>query len=245
MLGGAFGAIGRNWLSFLILTVVLYAIPLATTTAIGQRLGATDYSSVSRALASWERQSLLTLPLYCFFQPLFLALISRIVWADANKSSSDLLQALRGLASRWLWVLLASFLVGCIVLLGFILLIVPGVIAALALYVTVSACAVEDISATAAIRRSLQLTRGQRWRIFALLIIVVVITIPLSIFISLISMMAGFSLAGIPGLVGIVLRSGTTAIGAALGAAVAGSMYAELRGAKEGLSAGNTAAVFT
>jgi hypothetical protein len=244
VLGGAFAAIGRNWLSFLILTVALYVIPLAATTAVTQGLGRPDYSSLERGLATWERTSLVSLPFYYFFEPLYVALIAWIVWADASKGRSDLLGALRGVAPRLPWVLLTALLKDLIGGIGLLLFIVPGVIAILALYVAIPACAVEGVSAPAAIRRSLELTRGQRWRLLGLLVVVMLMSIVLNIFIGLISMMAGFSFAGAAGLVGIALRSGGTGIVGTISTAVVACAYLELRGAKEGVSAGEVAAVF-
>jgi uncharacterized membrane protein len=244
VLGGAFAAIGRNWLAFLILTAALYVIPLAATTAVTQGLGRPDYSSLERGLATWGRTSLVSLPFYYLFEPLFAALVAWIVWADASKGGSDLLGALRGVAPRLPWIALTALMAGLIAGIGTILFIVPGVIATLAMYVAFPACAIEGMSATGAIRRSLELTRGQRWRVLGLLVIVFLISIVLSIFIRLISMMAGFSFAGMSGLVGIALRSGAGGIGAAISAAVGASAYVELRGAKEGIGAGEVAAVF-
>jgi hypothetical protein len=129
---------------------------------------------------------------------------------------------------------------------GFILLIVPGVILLLMWAVAVPALVVERNGVFAAFRRSAELTRGAKWKIFGLFLVLAVIYWLLSI---------------VLGLVGLKMYGGTNAaggltVGNLLGSAVLGvifnvlwgtiqpSLYVELRQAKEGTSAESLAQVF-
>lgn len=68
----------------------------------------------------------------------------------------------------------ANVVVSIAVVIGFALLIVPGIFLALSFLFVVFAIAVEDERALDAMRRSWQLATGNRWRLFALFLIVVV-----------------------------------------------------------------------
>jgi hypothetical protein len=71
-------------------------------------------------------------------------------------------------------LLIATVLVACIVLLGFVALLIPGIIFSLALSVTIPATAVERLGAVRAIERSLDLTRNRRWAILCVTIAVII-----------------------------------------------------------------------
>ncbi|MGN6392947.1 MAG: YciC family protein [Gemmatimonadales bacterium] len=66
-------------------------------------------------------------------------------------------------------ILICSFLMAFIVGLGFLLFFIPGIILGVGLALAIPAVVLEPgRSATAALSRSWELTRGSRWRIFAL-----------------------------------------------------------------------------
>jgi uncharacterized membrane protein len=65
-------------------------------------------------------------------------------------------------------ILVCSMLMGFTIMLGFFLLVVPGVILATGLALAIPSVVLEPRSASAALSRSWELTRGSRWRIFAL-----------------------------------------------------------------------------
>jgi hypothetical protein len=244
VLGGAFGAIRRNWLAFLVLTVALYIVPYAVTEFVSNVANHADYSDLPRAFATLGRALLISVPLYFIFNPIFVASITWIVWTDAGGARAGLIPALRAIMPQLQWILLAYLAVNLVEMFGFVLLIVPGIMATLALWVALPACAVEGLKPIAAITRSLELTRGQRWRLLGLFLAIYFMIVGLGIILGLASMMAGFSFAGLPGIPGVALKSMTSGIGAAFGAACVGSAYVELRTAREGVGAGDVAAVF-
>jgi len=127
---------------------------------------------------------------------------------------------------------------------GTLLLIVPGVIVSLAFWVALPACVVEGGSGRAALSRGLFLTRGQRWRLFLLAIVLGVITAGLSIIFNLISLMAGFNPVHSVSPIVTGVRAATSGIGGVIGAAVAGSAYVELMRIKGGGPGSEVAEVF-
>jgi hypothetical protein len=123
------------------------------------------------------------------------------------------------------------------------LLLVPGIMVALAFQVATTACVVEGLSLEAALNRSRFLTRGQRWRLLGLLLIVLVITFGLQIVLGLVKMMLGIGVAGTsPIVVGAqALGYGVSAV---VGAATTASAYVELVEVKGGGNVAQTAEVF-
>ena len=78
-------------------------------------------------------------------------------------------------------VLLVSFVVGLCVLAGLLLLIVPGVMLAVMLFVAVPAAVIEKPGIFGAIDRSMELTKGFRWQIFFIALIIFVGSMALSL----------------------------------------------------------------
>jgi hypothetical protein len=69
-----------------------------------------------------------------------------------------------------------AFLVGILTFVATLALVVPGFIVATILWVAIPVAVVERPGVTASLRRSAALTRGHRWGIFGLFLIMVVIT---------------------------------------------------------------------
>jgi uncharacterized protein UPF0259 len=139
-----------------------------------------------------------------------------------------------------------SILFGLGVGIGFILLIVPGVIFLLMWAVAVPALVVERNGVFAAFRRSAELTKGARWKILGLFLVLAVIYWLLSIVLGLVGLK----------MYGATNAAGGLTVGNLLGSAILGvvfnvlwgtiqpSLYVELRQAKEGTSAESLAQVF-
>jgi len=68
-----------------------------------------------------------------------------------------------------------ALLVGLIIVIGMIALVIPGLIAITVLWVAIPAAVVERPGVTESLRRSSALTRGHRWGIFGLILIMGVI----------------------------------------------------------------------
>jgi hypothetical protein len=73
--------------------------------------------------------------------------------------------------------MIVSVLAGLAILLGLILLIVPGLFLACVWMVVIPVCALENLKAVASMKRCFELTQGHRWHILALLIVGILITL--------------------------------------------------------------------
>lgn len=103
-----------------------------------------------------------------------------------------------GVAGRHLFPLLGlAILSGLAIGLGFLLLIVPGVILMLMWYVAAPALVIEGTGVTGALERSADLTREARWNVLLLVIIVAAI---------------GFAISMVFGMISLVLAAATGAM---------------------------------
>jgi hypothetical protein len=138
-----------------------------------------------------------------------------------------------------------AFLGGLLVELAFLLFVIPGLIVWCALYVATPACVIERLGAKASLRRSRELTKGHRWAIFGLILLVVVVPL-----------IAGAGVAFAAGLIGAaagrtVDRALVTVVTFALqtvmqsfAAVLKAVVYHDLRVAKEGVDIETIASVF-
>jgi hypothetical protein len=123
-------------------------------------------------------------------------------------------------------------------LIGLVALVVPGLIAFTRWFVAMPACVVEECGVFASMRRSAELTQGQRWKIFGLMLLLIVADIIVDKVIDLtLTSVAG----GIPALAGHVIWAG---IWGAFYAIFAVVTYHDLRVAREGVDTEEIAAVF-
>jgi hypothetical protein len=139
-----------------------------------------------------------------------------------------------------LWPVLATgVLVGLLIVIGSVLLVIPGIIAALALYVAVPAAVVEGVSPVQALSRSNQLTTGYKGTIFGLSFLIGILAFAGDLALRL--------LTGSWEVVTPLYLYVSDAIGVVFGAlaAVTGAvMYHDLRVTKEGVQTEELARVF-
>lgn len=134
--------------------------------------------------------------------------------------------------SRLLPVIGVALVSGILILLGFFLLIVPGIIAYLVYYVAVPAAIIENTGVGASLSRSSGLTDGHRWQV---LVIPVVLGV-LNYIVARVLSGSGIGTALISQLLSLVFNG----IGAVSGVVV----YQHLRELKDGTSAEEMAAIF-
>jgi hypothetical protein len=120
---------------------------------------------------------------------------------------------------------------------GTLLLIVPGVILLCMWWVVVPACVVENLGPIQSLSRSADLTRGYRWKIFGLFLLLTVINAIGGKMVDLVFGLAGDIVAGIGSLVWFVAWT-------ALSNCVLIMTYHDLRVAKEGIDTEQIAAIF-
>ncbi len=138
-------------------------------------------------------------------------------------------------------VLLVSIGFGLIVFLGFVLLVVPGVVALCALYVAVPAVVVEDVGPGEALGRSRTLTKGNRWGILAVALVVGVVTFVVA---AVGGALVRLGASALPHPVPPLLSTAIVALLTPLGACAAAVAYHDLRVAKEGVDTAALVKVF-
>jgi hypothetical protein len=134
-------------------------------------------------------------------------------------------------------ILGVSIVVGVLTMLGMILLIVPGIMVFCACYVAVPACVVERQGVFASLSRSGFLTKGHRWRIFGIAIVLVIASAVVQAIAEAVLGAMGLYIAVFGPLV-------LTSVVSAFGAVVNGVVYYQLRVAKEGVDIEEIARVF-
>ena len=142
------------------------------------------------------------------------------------------------------------FVLACAV--GMILLVVPGVMLACAWCVAAPSLIADRTGVFGAFSRSAELTRGNRWQIFGLLVIVVVLEWVLTMIFNAVSGvgmigMSGDPMAAVERMISplfLILSVVRQTIGAVIGATATAVIYVELRRAHEGEPTGWLAEVF-
>lgn len=158
------------------------------------------------------------------FSTLYAGMVVRLVEdvQDGRRDHSvgELLRSVTGIVVP---LLLAGLLVGLAVAVGFVLLIVPGLIALTFFAVVAPAIVLERRGVVEALGRSRELVKGNGWQVFGVIVAIFLLTIVVGAIVSAIGDAAGT--AG--RIVAEILISTATAPLAALAASV---LYFELRG---------------
>ncbi len=233
-----FAVIGRNFVVFALLSLIVAGIPEAIVRFFSLSAGAGATFDVRSGVAIGGLISLLA---SCVLQA---ALIHGTI-ADLNGRKAVFGDCLSTGLRFLLPVVGVSFLTGLAVGLGFLLLIVPGIMMALAWCVNVPVVVVERRGITSTFSRSAELTRGSRWPILGLFVVYILIAWAADTLGVLIT--HGFDLAtlasGFNPAEWVILTLLQVAQ-SMLGAAGIASIYYELRSTKEGVGPETLAAVF-
>jgi uncharacterized membrane protein len=122
------------------------------------------------------------------------------------------------------------------VMVGMLLLVVPGIIILLMWSVAVPSYVEERAGVVASLKRSRELTKGSRWKILGLYVVMLTIIV-------LIQMLV-VAILGQAGTLAIVAAMLTSAVFGTLFAAMIASLYVELRQVKDGATPDRLAEVF-
>ena len=161
------------------------------------------------------------------YQGMVVQLVRDVQDGRRDSSVGDLLSSA---APVVLPLIAAGFLAGLGILIGFILLVVPGLILLTIWAVIAPVIVVERTGVIEAFGRSRQLVRDNGWRVFGVILIVLVITIVVGIVLGAI----GAGLADSSDAVRIVSDLIGRTITAPISALVASVLYFRLRAIKEG-----------
>jgi len=238
---GTFAVLGRNLGTFFTLALILVGAPAGL---LGLFLPPPE-----NPLAFGPGYFLTTLAILITSAVLQGALIYGAV-QDMNGARPGISDTLATGLRNFLPIVAVSIVFGLAVAFGLILLIVPGLMIATAWCVAVPSLVAERLSIGDAFGRSAELTRGNRWRIFALFLILWVVTMLISLIAGAI---AGAGLAfGDPAAMArlnanpvfMAVNAVITAVSALFQATGLAVLYVELRKAKEGAGPGWLSEIF-
>ena len=234
-----FAVLRRNFTTFFGLSLLLVGLPTILFELVWPS-GISDGASVpafSLALIAW---GLLAIGVTIAAFSVFYATLISATMQDLNDGGSALADNLAVGLRTCLPAFGVSLLSSLAIVGGLLLLIVPGVMIACAWCVSMPAIVIERTSLRGAFARSAELTRGHRWSIFGLFLIIIAVSICIGIVLAIglvaVTVVTGGLDAEAPSPLQIatqVLTNSLTYMVSATGAAV---LYSELRRLNEAAS---------
>lgn len=245
----AFSAIGQNPVVVLGLALIVGALPSLLMTYLFVQLGLASPAALQSGAISMSGffgavlvSSLIGMIIAALVQA---ALTRAVVSANEGRRvtfGESLSAGFRKILPLIALSIVFAFAVG----IGFVLLVIPGIILLLMWAVAVPVLVIEGTGVFASFGRSAELTKGARWKILGLFLVLIVIYWLLTVVLGLIGLSmygTGTSAAGVPiaNLVGSVIAG--TAFNLLWGT-IQPSLYVELRQAKEGVAIEDLEQVF-
>ena len=234
-----FKAISQNWVTFLIGSVVLVGIP-SVLQVYGQSLVMQAQSMGGLAIVgvSWL--------LWIVGAYVLQGLVVKVTVSGFNGKAMSIGAAFSAGVKLFLPLLGVGILVGLGTGLGLLLLIVPGIILAVMWSVATAVVVVENRGVTESMDRSRELTKGHRWSIFGLSVILFVVSMIIGLLVGGVGAATGGGF--MTGSFNMGLNMATTAISniltSVISAAGVAALYYELRSVKEGVGPEELASVF-
>ena len=185
---------------------------------------------------------LVGLSLVLFMVLLVLSMVSSAIilhgaFQDMRRRPVSLIESLKVGLRRFLPLTGLAFLVGILTVLGIMAFVIPGLILYTMWFVAVAACVVDRTGPWASMRRSRELTKGHRWKILGLALLLLLLS-GLNVVLQLALKAAGGETLA---LIGNLIY---TSLGSVFSSIVIAVSYYELRAAKEGLDIEQIASVF-
>lgn len=245
VIGDSFGVLARNIVSFGILSLLIGLIGLVFGLLF---LNTSQLESAQNDPAQLEAAMLnfnwwavaLTFLVVIVVNALTQAAIIYGTFQDLRGQKAGIGACIsRGLSSV-IPVIVGSILLSIGIMIGFTLLIVPGIILALMWWVYVPAIVVERKSILEAFGRSRELTRGRRWHILGLLVILVILMIVVSFIVSFVAAL----IASQGGYAGDIISYVFNALVTAYISVLVAVGYYYLRAEKEGVDVNEIARIF-
>jgi len=232
------GVLKRNFLVFLLLSLVFSGIPTAVysffTLAVAEQPG--NPSAAFAAVGGWV--------MLLAVGPLLQAALIHGTMSDLNGKRANVGDSLATALRHLLPLIAITILMTLALIVGFLLLIVPGVLMALAWSVVSPVRVVERRGVMESFTRSADLTRNRRGAIFGLFVISWLFSVALGLITQL---FIGGPMAAVSGgamLDALVLSPLTSAISSMVTGAGVAVIYFELRRIKEGVGVEQLASVF-
>lgn len=236
-----FGVIGRNAPSILLPSFAAAVVSVLGSYGLGLAVGTVFGPTVASIVVA----ALLGVVIGLVVKGLLASCLTLVVVGDLNGRRTDV-GAVLGAAARMVGPVIAvSLLMALGVGFASLLLVVPGILLLLMWLVAVPVRVMEGRGVTASLSRSSELTAGNRWRLFGLLVLYALLLLLITFVVGALGIGGaqavggrGFEVATLA--VQVVISTITSAIGSSGTATI----YAELRRAKEGVLPNQLAAVF-
>jgi uncharacterized membrane protein len=248
ILNTAFGAIFGNLFVMLGIAFLFAGLPQGVISYF-QRSVAQQLAAGSISLGQYFGIVILGSLLNMVFTVLAQGALVRATIASSHGERATFGECLSTACRRLLPLLGLGIISGLGVGFAAILLIVPGIILAIMWYVAAPVVIAEREGVFAALGRSAELTEGERWNVFVVLLILFALLVGLVILAAIVGGIAGATgmLSG-GGNAMAFLVGGATMVSGTISAAIAGALptavYIELRGLKEGPETQGLDAVF-
>jgi hypothetical protein len=226
-----FGAIGAHGLPLFLMAVIFVGLPQVALAWGQSQFIAANTDLMTAGVIVW----LISLVVGVICNVIMQGVVTHTVVADLQGRKSTIGESL-GAGLRSFWVLLGVGIVaGLAMMLGFVLLVVPGILIMLVWLVAGPVVVAEGAGVGRALQRSRDLTRNHRWWLLLLTVVYVVISWIIGIMIGIAGMAAiGFEANGGLNFVTLVLAPLAQAISTLLWASIIAATYVELRTVKEG-----------
>jgi len=249
-----FSTVGGNLVPFFVIAVVLIAVPSALSVWLQSQFSpnaSVTPGDVTSAMASGSKVltgSVAAIVLFIVGVALNATAQGAIIYgvvADLNGRKAGIGGMLAQGWAHWWKLFLINICVGFMVGLGTIALIVPGIMLLIRWSAAVPAEIMETKGVFGSMGRSADLTKGRRWSIFGLGLVVFIIIILVEILVAAILIPgASFIRAVNQPLFRYAVAPLISVITVPLSAAGTASLYFELRSTKEGVGVDQLASVF-
>lgn len=237
LLQDLFAVLGRNFLTFFVLALILVGLPSAIVGFLQ-----------NEALAGGDVNRGVGLVLGVLVSVASGAVLQGALMhgtvADMNSRKLSVGESLAVGLRAFLPLIGIGILMAIALFFGFLLLIVPGVMMALAWCVTTPAYVAENRGVFASFERSAVLTRGNRWRILGLALIYIVAAIVIAIVLGTIGGIATLAGGGGALIEAVLVNPLSNTLSTVIGATGGAVLYVELRRLREGLGPESLAAIF-
>jgi uncharacterized membrane protein len=249
--GLTFGTIRSNPLGTLGIAFLFSALPLLAFNYLAQSFRSPE---AMMRLGVWGivGEAFGGIFLWLALTSLTQAALVRMTIAHSEGRASSIVDSIVAALRAFVPLMALTVMVVVVELVGFVLLIVPGVILYCVLAVASPALVAEGIGPIAAMGRSRHLTSGGRWKVFGISLVAAIATWALAAAISAVSLqmfggaqgLAEASLTGTIPLAYFVVQAIGQTLNACIWALLASALYVELRDWKDGPRSEALAEVF-
>ena len=245
--GDTFSVLGRN----LGLCIGLAAIFSGIPTFLYQLWAGTQFDAALVSVETgappppaFDAASILTglivFVIYMVLASILQAALVRTTIEDLNGQQPTFADALsRGIAVL-LPIIGLSILMYLGVVIGFMLIIIPGIYLLVRWSAAIPVLVHERLGILASMKRSAELTKGSRWRIFGLMVIIYIALIVVQMVLGLLVI----AVTGVSSIIGALLAALVSAVAAVLISIAMAVSYVELRYVKEGTDVKELAEIF-